>query len=202
MHAIRRILVRTILFLSSTTFAACGESKQSGFDPERLDTANVSAYCEPVLNWNTAWQNLEGEIIQLVNEQRAKGADCHTKGMFKAAPPVALNELLRCAARNQSVDMDTRKFFDHENPDHQHPWDRMTEAGYDYVWAGENIAEGYITPEAVMLAWMASDGHCANIMKADFTEIGVGYFARDAPYWTQVFGSPMPELATSAALAL
>jgi uncharacterized protein YkwD len=64
---------------------------------------------------------------------------------------------------------------------------------------GENIAQGYPSPEDVVEGWMDSDGHCSNIMAAAFSLIGVGYypgeasgmgFSRDAHYWTQNFGAP------------
>jgi uncharacterized protein YkwD len=51
---------------------------------------------------------------------------------------------------------------------------------------GENIANGYGTEQAVMTAWLASEGHCKNIMNASFKEIGAG---REGNYWTQVFGA-------------
>jgi uncharacterized protein YkwD len=50
---------------------------------------------------------------------------------------------------------------------------------------GENIANGYGTEQAVMTAWLASEGHCKNIMSSSFKEIGAG---REGNYWTQVFG--------------
>ena len=53
-------------------------------------------------------------------------------------------------------------------------------------YAGENIAMGYSSPEAVMTAWMNSAGHRANILSANFTTLGVGYVA-DGGYWTQWF---------------
>jgi uncharacterized protein YkwD len=72
----------------------------------------------------------------------------------------------------------------------------MAEAGFVGSGGGENIALGQPTPEIVMEDWMASDGHCANIMRAAFDTIGVGYFPgsgeRGSPnnYWTQNFGAP------------
>ena len=58
--------------------------------------------------------------------------------------------------------------------------------GITYNYAGENIAMGYSSPEAVMTAWMNSAGHRANILSANFTTLGVGYGA-DGGYWTQWF---------------
>ena len=64
----------------------------------------------------------------------------------------------------------------------------MKSLGISYQSAGENIAKGYRTAEAVVTAWMNSEGHRANILNANYTEIGVGYEA-DGNYWTQWFRS-------------
>ena len=89
-----------------------------------------------------------------------------------------------------SKDMYDRDFFDHTNPDGELPWDRMDRAGYNWSAAGENIAAGNPTAAATVQQWMESDGHCANIMSADFTELGVGYYPGGewGHMWTQVFG--------------
>lgn len=58
--------------------------------------------------------------------------------------------------------------------------------GISYRSAGENIAKGYKTPEAVINGWMNSPGHSANILNVSFTKIGVGYVA-SGNYWTQMF---------------
>jgi uncharacterized protein YkwD len=86
------------------------------------------------------------------------------------------------------MDMNLRDYFDHTTPDGLGPGDRLDQAEYDGTAWGENIAWGYTTPEAVVAGWMASPGHCANIMNAQFTETGVGYY--NSSYWTQTFGRP------------
>lgn len=89
------------------------------------------------------------------------------------------------------VDMDTRQFFDHVNPDGKNPFDRMDAAGLHYQAAGENIAQGYPTVEAVMTGWMNSPGHRANILSGSFSTLGVGVFhGSDGIYWTQLFRHP------------
>ena len=62
----------------------------------------------------------------------------------------------------------------------------MKSFGISYRSAGENIAMGYKTPEAVVDGWMNSSGHRANILNSSFTKIGVGY-VKDGHYWTQIF---------------
>lgn len=151
-------------------------------------------YCAAVADWSEAESLFEDEVLVLVNERRAGGASCGGQS-FGAAGPLTMDATLRCAARVHSLDMVTRGFFDHANPDGEDPFDRMERAGYRFSTAGENIAAGQPTPEAVVQGWMESPGHCGNIMNADYTELGVGYVRTDAAqfphYWTQVFGRPL-----------
>lgn len=151
-----------------------------------------NAYCVAVGDWDPAWAQLELDVLELVNQVRAKGADCHSKGVFAATGPLTMNPALRCAARNHSADMAARDFFDHTNPDGESPWDRMGKAGYgNYSNAGENIAAGSPDAQGTMSQWLGSDGHCANIMSPSFEDIGVGYSpgGQYGHLWTQVFGA-------------
>jgi uncharacterized protein YkwD len=73
--------------------------------------------------------------------------------------------------------------------------DRLARAGYGPTgtfWWGENIAFGYPSSDAVVKGWMASPGHRANILNAQFTQTGVGvaYDANGVPYYCQVFARP------------
>ncbi len=151
-----------------------------------------NAYCAPVGGWDPAWAQLELDVLELVNQVRAQGADCHGKGMFGPAGPLTMDPALRCAARKHSADMAARNFFDHTNPDGETPWDRMAKAGYgNYSNAGENIAAGSADAQGTMNQWLGSDGHCANIMNPAFQHIGVGYSTggQYGHLWTQVFGA-------------
>ena len=85
-----------------------------------------------------------------------------------------------------------RGFFAHENPDGQQVWDRAVAVGYAYRKVAENIAAGQRSAEEVVLGWMHSPGHRANILDAELSQIGVGR-VEGGPYgvyWTQVFGTP------------
>lgn len=154
-------------------------------------------YCADVVAWDPQWSQWEEEVLLFVNENRAQGADCGEEGTFGPADPLGMDPLLRCTARAHSLDMYERDFFDHLNPDGDGPGERLAAAGYmGFTW-GENIAQGYSSPEDVVQGWMDSDGHCSNIMARDFTLIGVGYypgntegfFSPNAHYWTQNFGA-------------
>jgi uncharacterized protein YkwD len=156
------------------------------------DSVPDNAYCMPVSGWDPTWTALEDEILEIVNEVRASGANCGSAGNFGPAGPLTMQPALRCSARVHSKDMNDRSFFDHTNPSGESPWDRMEQAGYNFSNAGENIAGGNSTAAATMQQWMDSDGHCGNIMNPNFTEIGVGYYpgGQWGHLWTQNFGRP------------
>jgi uncharacterized protein YkwD len=94
---------------------------------------------------------------------------------------------LDAAALLHSQDMDTRHFFAHVTPDGLTPSDRAAAQGYT-TGAGENIAQGFPTPTAVVLAWMASAGHCRNIL-GSARDIGIGASGAGPSYYTQSFGA-------------
>jgi len=162
------------------SLAACNTTeKPAGFDPN---------YCPKVADWDPAWVELEDQVTALVNQRRSEGGLCGGES-FEPSARLALRTELRCAARSQSRDMATRGFFDHVNPDGDDVSDRVERAGFQWIAVGENIAEGQPTPAEVMADWMASPGDCANILAPHCELLGVGYFASDRPFWTQVFGT-------------
>ncbi|MCA9707839.1 MAG: DUF4215 domain-containing protein [Myxococcales bacterium] len=153
-----------------------------------------NAYCNQVAGWNPAWTAWELQVLSLVNDARSTPTDCGSEGSFGAAPPLSYNGSLTCAARNHSMDMGDNGFFSHTNLMGEGPAARLMHAGYGWSTWGENIGAGYASPAAAVNGWLASDGHCANLMNPAFTELGVGYY--NAPgsmwthYWTQNFGAP------------
>ncbi|MCX5252379.1 CAP domain-containing protein [Streptomyces sp. NBC_00201] len=121
------------------------------------------------------------EVVDLTNRQRARAG----------LPPLAGDPLLATAAQAHSADMVARSFYSHTSPEGTQPWDRAAAAGARRRSIGENIACGQRSPAEVVDGWMNSPGHRANILKPDFTHIGIG-FAGGGPagtYWTQLFGA-------------
>ncbi len=118
----------------------------------------------------------ENKVLELVNVERQKAG----------LKPLQMDSAISNVARMKSQDMQTNKYFSHTSPTYGSPFDMMKKFGISYRTAGENIAMGQRTPEEVVTAWMNSPGHRANILKADFTHLGVGYVAT-GHYWTQMF---------------
>lgn len=120
--------------------------------------------------------NYEAEVVRLVNEVRAENG----------LAPLTMNWELSRVARYKSQDMKDKGYFSHTSPTYGTPFQMMRSFGLSYRTAGENIARGYATPQAVMNGWMNSPSHKANILKASYKQIGVGYVAQGG-YWTQEF---------------
>ena len=118
----------------------------------------------------------EQEVIRLVNEIRVKN------GLKELTHDWQVSRV----ARIKSQDMKDNKYFAHNSPVYGTPFQMLKSFGISYRSAGENIAKGYATPQAVVNGWMNSSGHRANILNANYTHIGVGYVSA-GNYWTQMF---------------
>lgn len=120
--------------------------------------------------------SFEREVVRLVNEERVKNG----------LKPLRENWELSRVARYKSQDMVDNRYFSHTSPVYGTPFRMIRSFGLSYRTAGENIAYGQRTPQAVVNAWMNSSGHRANILNPSYTQIGVGYVA-NGNYWTQMF---------------
>ena len=125
---------------------------------------------------DTSVSSYEREVIRLVNEIRKQN------GLKELQTDWQLSRV----ARYKSQDMKNNNYFSHTSPTYGSPFVLMKSFGISYKAAGENIAKGQKTPQAVVNAWMNSAGHRENILKASYTHIGVGYVA-SGNYWTQMF---------------
>lgn len=140
-------------------------------------------------DWQAEGQKLLGQI----NSARGTPRQCGSQA-FAATAPLAWNATLGATAEVHSRAMANGNFFDHQDPDGRTPGDRAELAGYSGQRIGENIAAGLDTASKVVDGWLASPGHCANLMSPQFSELGAAY-ANDPKsdagiYWTAVFGSP------------
>lgn len=125
---------------------------------------------------DSAVSSYEAEVIRLVNELRLQNG----------LRPLTANWELSRVARYKSQDMRDRGYFAHNSPTYGSPGQMIRDFGLSYRTAGENIAKGYPSPQAVVNGWMNSSGHRANILNASYTQIGVGYVSQ-GNYWTQMF---------------
>lgn len=136
---------------------------------------------------------LPGEVVALTNIERSKNS----------VGAVTNDSLLALAAQAKAEDMAKNDYFSHVGPDGKEPWVWIKEAGYNYQYAGENLAVRFNDSSEVVNAWMASPTHRANITKAQYTNIGIGiaygnFKGEPATYVVQYFGAPRSTVAAVA----
>jgi uncharacterized protein YkwD len=123
-------------------------------------------------------------LVRLTNDERAAAG----------ISALQTSSQLMQAAQLQAGQMAAARQLAHTLPNATYPTieDRLNAAGYQWQSYAENIATGYSSTAQVMSGWMQSPGHRANILNADFTQIGTGYALDSSgqPYYVQVFGRP------------
>ena len=128
--------------------------------------------------------DIRRKVIKRTNRQRRKaGLD-----------PLTGNRRLHNAAQGHVDDMDAvGRYLAHDSSDGRDLSDRIDEVGYKWRYIAENAASGQASPNAVVAAWMNSDGHRANLLDKEIEEIGVGFAIDDKSkdtYWIQKFANP------------
>jgi uncharacterized protein YkwD len=149
--------------------------------------------CTPDAAWGTNNATFASQVVSLVNQHR-QALGLSTLGV---------SPTLTASAQWKSAHMAYYQYMQHDDPAPpvaRTVSDRLAACGYpmsNIAW-GENIAEGYQTPQDVMTAWLNSPGHKANIENASFRAIGVGAVqsSSGAWYWTQDFGSQLDSGST------
>ena len=130
-------------------------------------------------------QITSAQIIELTNAQREK----------YGLPALTVNPLLEKAARLKAEDMFAGDYWSHRSPTGKTPWDFLKEVGYNYVYAGENLARDFADASGVVAAWMASPTHKENIVSKNYQEIGVAVVDGElgglkTTLVVQMFGTP------------
>ena len=103
------------------------------------------------------------QIAEYINHER----------LAKDIPPLALNPQLSQAAYLKGKDMLDKNYWAHFGPHNETPWQFILKSGYDYVYAGENLAKGFSSAYDIVSAWMASPKHRENVLEPEFKDIGV-----------------------------
>ena len=131
-----------------------------------------------------ARRSLIEDVVTLTNAARAR----------EGLSPLQPNESLMQSAQEYAVVLAPGDCFAHDCPPTPSQKERIAQAGYGgWKRIGENIAAGDRTAEFIVSGWMDSPGHRANILKPEFTEIGVGVANGDGKYrvyWVQMFATP------------
>jgi hypothetical protein len=112
-----------------------------------------------------------------------------------AVDGLRINPKLVAAAQAKANDMAEKGYFAHETPEGYDSWHWFKQVGYDYAYAGENLAVDFSESSDVEKAWMKSPTHRDNILNAHYTEIGIAtakgmYKGRETTFAVQMFGRP------------
>ena len=141
---------------------------------------------------------LRETVLQQVNVARAAARSCGAKAMH-AVPTLAWSKALAEAAEHHSVDMAARNYFDHVTPEGRRVGQRVSAQGYKWKTVGENLAGGDASVARVLAGWLKSPEHCANLMNAAYSEIGVACVREPASkwenYWTMVLATPADSIS-------
>lgn len=159
----------------------------------RVDRDWRIVLARPLLSAQLGDAQSEGQkLLAQLNTARSQPRQCGAQA-FAAAAPLAWNATLATVAQDHSRDMANKNYLDHKDGDGRTPGDRAELAGYSGQLVGENIAAGQDSANKVVEGWLASPGHCANLMNPQYKELGAAY-ATDPKsnagiYWTAMFGA-------------
>jgi len=126
------------------------------------------------------------EIVRLTNLERK------SQGLSE----VRLDSNLSAAAAQKAADMVARDYWAHVSPVGTQPWYFVSNSGYAYKYAGENLARDFADPTAVVKAWMDSPTHRENLLSSRYQDIGVAVIdgklgGRETTLVVQMFGTKL-----------
>lgn len=202
----RAVAVRSIRLVGAQDASAAFAMLQSRYCGALLDNqyADIGVtqsgrdwrlvLAKPLLDGHLGNQQSAGKaLLAQVNAARAKPRMCGNQP-YAAARPLKWNAALETAAQGHSRSMASGSYFSHQDPNGDVARDRAQAAGYNGRQVGENIASGQGSPDKAMQGWLASPGHCANLMNPMFTQVGAAYGtnpnSKAGVYWTMMFGAP------------
>ena len=124
-------------------------------------------------------------LTTLINEERTHGQ----------LENLTVSPILDQAAQMKAEDMAKKSYFAHTSPDGQTTWNLLDTVQYRYDYAGENLAINFTDSQDVVMAWMNSPTHRANIVKSSYREVGTGlatgiYEGKETLFVVQVYANP------------
>jgi uncharacterized protein YkwD len=176
--AARRVVTLAVMLLACMSVVSVAGASAHGCTSAHTTIAHSSR------------ADLQRAVVCLINQQR------HHHGL----PRLHESQRLNRSAQGWTNIMVTHRNFSH-GADFA---SRISAVGFDWSNVGENIATGYATPATVVHAWMASKGHCQNILNPQYRYVGTGVsdnpiagYSTLAGTWTQDFGLLMGQHAPS-----
>ena len=151
----------------------------------------VITFLGPTLTHLNTTGGMTAEVISAVLANLTNG-ERQTQNLSTLTISPLLNEV----ALLKATDMATKGYFAHTSPEGKTTWYWLEQAGYQYQYAGENLAINFTDSKDVTNAWMNSPTHKANIVKGNYTELGTGvatgmYEGRETVFVAQVYANPL-----------
>jgi len=182
----------------------CGDVNYNTSNIDNNTTSSFSTLSAEEKKTLSKLNTTQKKLLDAINKERSEGRTCGERGTFPAVPSLTWNDTLHSSALEHVTDLAYSDTFSHDGSGTKYDitgqgkpskfYERIVHNGYsNYYSVGENIAGGQRTVKEVMKAWMASPGHCANIMKSTYTQAGVAIIIKPDSsyqiYWGQNFGS-------------
>ena len=187
-----------LVIISIIFFSGCGSDngyRQIKIVPKAYNTSEIDNQVKQI-------------YLNTINKVRSQERNCGSRGNFTSVPALRWSNALYKAASEHSNDMSKSNCFSHKGSQSATDWtanvqhlsggssfrERIENNGYK-KWKNiaENMAMGSPALDMVMAQWLASDGHCANIMNPDFTDVGIAHAKQEGSqrlyYWTQTFAA-------------
>lgn len=135
------------------------------------------------LRWWKPVQGTSKGVLAYATDMNSSGllGATNTQRASDGQPNLVLNTQLSQAAQSKANDMATRNYWSHNTPEGNAPWIFISQAGYSYTQAGENLAYGFLTSDDAIVGWMNSPSHRDNLLKNAYKEVGFG-IANSANY--------------------
>lgn len=124
------------------------------------------------------------DLLSMTNEKRLENG----------VTTLQINDQLSEAAKRKAEDMFTNQYWAHNSPNGREPWGFITTSGYQYLYAGENLARDFAESKAVVEAWMNSSTHRENLVNPKYKEVGFAvvngeYGGYETTLVVQMFGT-------------
>ena len=184
----------TLAMVSEDSLQSTADSYWDDITIDPNDSSNPSPPAPPTtLPTDCTLTSEQQALLDEHNIARSSSRKCG-ETTYPEAPPLTWSCALGRAAQKHSEDMADNNYFSHTSQDGRDFSTRISNEGYTYSTAGENIAAGNATAAATVQQWLRSDGHCENIMNSNYTEFGGGIGdninSRYRYYWTGNFATP------------
>jgi len=126
------------------------------------------------------------KLIELTNRER----ESQGLGTLKK------NDKLAVAAQKKAENMFEKDYWSHYGPAGETPWQFILSSGYQYEYAGENLAKNFLFSDGVVSAWMDSPTHRDNMLRKEYTDVGFAVAngvlnGEETTLVVQMFGTPL-----------